>query len=186
MRFTTNIQIICKLRPIIHKPQVIMKNYFFLLFLGLTLNSCYDDNYVDNNFIPNVVFNTTINLNLPQYLDLQTPSLFVVDPNLGQRGIIIYNTGSGEQSVDEFLAFDLACPHIELHTCANPMDISKFPEMTNSCTTDGIFYRFDLGYSITYSKDEDGNMIPVEGPVYDLQQYKVDRISSQELRISNY
>ena len=188
MRFITNIQIICKLQPNFLKPQGVMKNLIYILFLALVISACADDTYQDQNLIPDITFNTSINLNLPESQDLLIPNGYVIYPSLGHRGIIVFNTGNGEQSVDQFLAFDLACPHIDVTSCGNPMDISGFPELKNSCSTDGIFYRFDLGYSITYLKDTEGNTISIpEGdPVYDLQQYKVDQTGPKELRISNF
>ncbi len=169
------------------KPRGIMKKYFYLLFIVFAVSSCHDDGYEDTNFIPNIVFSTTINLNLPQNQNLLIPNQYVVYPNMGHRGVIVYNMGNGEQSVDEFVAFDLACPHIELTSCANPMDISNFPEMTNACDSDGIFYDFQLGYSRTYEKDAEGNQISVSGVRYDLQQYKAERLGGgNELRISNF
>jgi hypothetical protein len=181
----TNIQIICKLQFNLLKPEEIMKKYIYSLFFIVALSSCYDDDSQNQNFIPNIVFNSTINLNLPESQDLLIPSGFVVYPGLGHRGVIVYNTGMGEQSIDEFLAFDLACPHIEVPSCANPMDISEFPELKNSCASDGIYYRSNI-VSRPYSKDEKGVIIPVEGTEYYLQQYKIDRIGVDRLRISNF
>lgn len=186
MRLTTNIQIICKLRSNLLKPQSIMKKYFYLIFVAFVLSSCFDDSYQDTNFIPDIVFSADINMNLPESQNLLIPSGFVVYPSLGQRGVIVYNTGNGEQSIDQYLAFDLACPHIEVPSCASPMDYSDFPELKNSCSSDGIYYRFDIGYSTIYGKDEDGKTIPVEGTLYDLQQYSVDNIGGNQLRISNF
>jgi hypothetical protein len=125
-------------------------------------------------------------LNLSESQDLLIPSGYVVYPNLGHKGVIVYNTGNGEQSVDQYLAFDLACPHIEITSCSSGMDYSNFPELTNSCTSDGIYYRFDIGYSIMYTKDNNGNSESIDGQVYDLQQYKVDQTGVNILRISNY
>lgn len=182
----TNIQIICKLQPNFPKPQGDMKKYIYILFLLIASVGCTDEPYQDQNLIPNIAFSTTINLNLPESQELLVPSGFVVYPNIGHRGVIVYNTGIGEQSVDQYLAFDLACPHVEVSSCGTPMDISNFPEMKNACTSDGIYYRFDLGYSVTYEKDSENKSIPVEGVVYDLQQYRVDDLGNNQLRITNF
>lgn|GEM_PF-952489 len=181
----TNIQIICKLQPNFPKPQGDMKKYFYILFLLIASVGCTDEPYQDQNLIPNITFSETIPLNLFPGNQLVT-GWYVVYPNLGHRGIILYKTNKGDQSIDQYLAFDLACPHVELSSCGTPMDISNFPEMKNACTSDGLYYRFDLGYSVTYEKDSDNNSIPVEGVVYDLQQYRVDDLGNNQLRITNF
>jgi hypothetical protein len=163
-----------------------MKKYIFFLFLAFALNACHDDNYEDTNFIPDITFSTSVNLNLPQSQNLRIPTQFVVYPSIGHRGVIVYNTGFGAQSVDQYLAFDLACPHVVLTSCASPMDITDFPELKNSCTTDNIFYNFELGYSRTYSKDEENRQIQIEGTAYELQQYRAELINPDVLRISNF
>ena len=188
----TNIQIICKLQSNFPKPQGDMKKYIYILFLLIASSGCTDDLYQDYNLIPDIVFSVRKTLTNDEFNEfiIAGVSGYAVYPELGHRGIIVYYTGFGEQSVDEFLAFDLACPHIEVPSCANPMDISSFPEMTNACQSDGIFYRFDQGFSYTYTKKENENgelvQAPVDGVVYDLQQYRVDRIGPREIRITNF
>lgn len=184
----TNIQIICKLQPNFPKPQGDMKKYIYILFLLIASVGCTDEPYQDQNLIPNIVLSTTINLNLPESQDLLIPTGFVIYPAIGHRGIIVYNTGTGDQSIDQYLAFDLACPHIEVPSCANPMDTSNFPEMTNACDSDGIYYRFDIGESVTYMKDENGESIKIpEGQArFNMQQYRVDYLGNNQLRITNF
>ena len=181
----TNIQIICKLQYNLLHPQEIMKNYIFLLFFTCIASGCYDDVYQDQNLIPNIAFSTLINMRLPANQKLMHTTGYVVLSNLGHRGVIVLNRGTN-QSVDQYLAFDLACPHIEVQSCVSPMDISNSLELKNSCAEDGVFYRFYLGYSETYRKDENEKFIPVEGTAYELQQYKVIQVGPEELRISNY
>lgn len=185
MRFMTNIQIICKLQPNFLKPQGVMKNLIYILFLTLVMTGCHDEDYQDYNLIPDLIFNINVPLTNEQQQDLiLTAFKPVVFFELGHRGIIVYNTGV--ESIDKYLAFDLACPHVELQSCVSPMDYSVFPELRNSCAEDNIFYNFELGYSRAYSKDENGDEIPVDGERYELQQYKVIQTGPEELRISNY
>ena len=165
-----------------------MKKYIYILFLLVASIGCVDEPYQDQNLIPDIVFSVNKPLTNAQYNDfiILGATGYIVYPELGHRGIIVYSTGNGEQNVDEFLAFDLACPHIAVPSCANPMDISSFPEMTNACDSDGVFYEFtSFGVSWTYSKD-DGVEVPAEKLRYNLQQYRVDRIGPREIRISNF
>lgn len=167
-----------------------MRKYFFLVFLAIGLSSCYDDNYEDNNLIPDRVFNFTKNLNLPENNPLLTPLGYVIYRGDGFTGsnIIVYNVSPGATPT-EFVAFDLACPHVSIETCNQPMEIDNLPELTNSCTSDGIYYSLqNFIYSITYMKDSEGERIPIpEGQTrYQMQEYKVDLVEPNVIRISNF
>lgn len=81
--------------------------------LVITLNSC-DKN--KNDVIPDIYVNFTLNLNDPQFVNLNGIGSDTVDArtnNWGSKaagfddnGIIIYNSGT-----DEFYAYDRTCPH---------------------------------------------------------------------------
>lgn len=89
-----------------------MKNVFLFILIS-SLFSCKDD-YVDGNtLLPNVTVNFTINLNLPEGIDLRTGGNYKIFPNKGIRGVIVFNNG-----LENYTAFDLACPHIELQECS--------------------------------------------------------------------
>lgn len=181
MRSMTNIQIICKLPLDFDKANLIMKKFIFLFFLAFFTASCLQETEQGNSFVPYVVVNKSININLASYNDLLTPSGYVVIANLGYRGVIVYNMGNGG-----YIAFDLACPHLDGSGCTAPLDYSNFPELTNSCEDDGIYYDFQLGYSITYSKNKDGDQIDVSGTAYVLTQYKVIDNGNNQLIITNF
>ncbi len=91
-----------------------MKN-IFIAILFLAFASCSDDNIDSNRFLPNVSVNESINLNLPQYANLHIPGGFAYAEG-GIRGLVIYYSGTG------YVAFDRACPHIELQSCST-MDV---------------------------------------------------------------
>ncbi len=88
-----------------------MKNILLTIILFITFVSCLDDNVDSNRFLPNVSVNQTIDLNLPQYVNLHITGGYAYAEG-GIRGLIIYNTGTG------YVAFDRACPHIELQACS--------------------------------------------------------------------
>ena len=81
-----------------------MKRYFYI-FLLIIITSC-SKNSVDKNcnFLLDVGVSLQLNLNLPQYSQLQFPSNPVYIANAGNGGIIVTNTGTG------FVAFDAADP----------------------------------------------------------------------------
>ncbi|MCB0461309.1 MAG: hypothetical protein KDC81_01270 [Flavobacteriaceae bacterium] len=91
-----------------------MKKFAFfyltaLFFLGCSKN---DDNNSNCNFLLNVGVNTSLNLNLPQYGDLNFIGNSVYISGQGNGGLIITNTGTG------FVAFDAADPNHTPSSCS--------------------------------------------------------------------
>ena len=121
-----------------------MKKALLLCFLALY--SCKDD-YTDNNtFLPNVQVNFTINLNLPEGNALLTNG-FKIFYNKGLRGVIVFNNG-----LDNYIGFDLACPHINLQDCSTmtfdqsdlymscPCDEEKFSKLNGAPKNGGVLH----------------------------------------------
>ena len=160
-----------------------MKKYVLLFLATLSLTSCFENDVRDNNLIPEIFFTASKDLNLPESSALLVPNGFAIYPELGHRGIIVYR-----RDETNFLAFDLAVPHVSILECSSPMDISNFPELKNSCTEDGIYYNFSVGYSTTYMKDGEGKNIKIpEGQlVYDMQEYNVVLVGENVLQIRNF
>lgn len=92
-----------------------MKNGLILVTALFLLLSCdKNDTNNSNPYLPNTSFSIQINTNLPTYSNLQFPSnaIKVNQANVGLRGIIVFNTGTG------YRAFDGACPNQSLATCS--------------------------------------------------------------------
>ena len=77
---------------------------FTLIFTTASFYSCKKSTNADP--IPNVPVNFTIFLSLPQYVSLNSIGGYVAIPEYGYRGIIVYR-----RSLEEFVAFDSACPY---------------------------------------------------------------------------
>lgn len=78
-----------------------------IVCLGLLiLTACSKNDPVNRcNFLLDVGVNATVNLNLPQYSQLQFTSTTVYIPNQGNAGVYLSRTG------DQFRAFDAADPN---------------------------------------------------------------------------
>lgn len=89
-----------------------MNKTFLSLLFGIILLSCSKSNINDSSckFLLNVGVSTTINMNLPQFSQLQFISNSVYVSNDGNGGLIITNSGTG------FLAWDASDPN---HTPSN-------------------------------------------------------------------
>jgi nitrite reductase/ring-hydroxylating ferredoxin subunit len=115
--------------------------YFILLLTFLSITSCKDD-FVDNNkYLPNIPVNFTVDLNLPEANSLLITGGYAkfTGADKGIRGVIVFNNGLGN-----YVAFDLACPHIPLQDCSTmtfnagdlymkcPCDDEKFSKLDGS------------------------------------------------------
>ena len=133
--------------------------YLIILLTSLSLLSCKDD-FVDNNkYLPNISVNFSVDLNLPEGNALLTPGGFAIfdNQNQGIRGVIVFNNG-----LDNYVAFDLACPHIPLQECSKmtfnagdlylkcPCDGEKFSKLDGSPANPNIQYAARM-YIVTKS-----------------------------------
>ncbi|MDY8135019.1 hypothetical protein [Aquimarina sp. 2201CG5-10] len=93
-----------------------MKRLAFLIFSLLTLISCDSDDRVNNSFLPNVAVNFEINLNLPEYDNLDFPGGHFVETTAGRgiRGVILYNVND-----QQFTAFELSDPNHSPSSCSS-------------------------------------------------------------------
>ena len=89
--------------------KLVILSFCTLLFFGCSKN---DDNNSNCNFLLNVGVNTSLNLNLPQYNELNFISNPVYVSGHGNGGLIITNTGTG------FVAFDAADPNHTPSSCS--------------------------------------------------------------------
>lgn len=89
-----------------------MKHFFWLLSV-LILTACSNNDNLNNcNYLLNLGVNVSINLNLPQYSQLQFTSNSVYVANQGNGGIIVINVGSGLR------AWDAADPNHTPSSCS--------------------------------------------------------------------
>ena len=96
--------------------------YFTGIFLlMLTASSCNKEKQVP---IPYVYVNYTVYLNNPSNNNLRVPGSYLLLPNEGNEGIILYRRTLGE--TDDFVALDLTCPNEPLGTCKVAVDSTGF------------------------------------------------------------
>ena len=84
-----------------------MKKLIIFSFLSAIIFGCSksDDNNSNCNLLLNIGVNTSLNLNLPQYNELNFISNPIYVQGFGNGGLIITNTGTG------FVAYDAADPN---------------------------------------------------------------------------
>ncbi|WP_157961050.1 hypothetical protein [Lutibacter citreus] len=124
MRFITNVQNICKLQSFTYKHEIFIMRSFLFLILIVSFISCEKNE--TNDILPDYNFNITVNLNLPEFINLNTPSGWA-NANGAIQGVIIQNTGIGNPP---FKAFERACPNYD---CTTPMTFDGSLKMKCSC-----------------------------------------------------
>ncbi|WGK66130.1 hypothetical protein [Croceiramulus getboli] len=137
---------------------------FTIAVLGVLILSCSadDEGRRRNPFLLDLNFNFSLNTNLPQYSDLQFPSNSVYLPNLGNRGVIVINTGSG------FLAWDASDPNHVPNTCSTLTingieatcgceEANRYNLVTGQAVSDGSLQYPLLQYRAT----QNGNIITI-------------------------
>jgi len=163
MRFNTNVQNICKLQSFTYKLHIItMQKSLLLLFLILFF-SCEKNE--TNDILPNVTVNLTIDLNLPQYINLQTPTGWVETNNGGLQGILILNTGL----TPLYKAYERACPN---NDCGSPMIFDGSLKMKCPCDNNE--------YSIIDGSPQ------TSGSLHFAREYRVNQINPSTINITNF
>ena len=140
-----------------------MKKIFFLAAIVLSLGCT--NNAIDNNCFPFITVNETINLDLPQFIDLQVPGGWAYTSG-GLQGLIVYNL-NGVQ----FKAFDRLCPGQNLSSCSQ-MTVES--NLRIICSCDGSEFNILNGAPLT------------EGGTCFANEYLVDNVNGSLLRITNY
>ena len=138
-----------------------MKAVKFYFIIGLILISGCAKNNIDNrcNYLLNLDIYFEINLNLPQYSELNFISNSVYIPNVGNGGIIVVNSGSG------YLAWDAADPNRTNLPCS-VLTISGL-EATSNCAEQNTYSLItgqSIGVALTcslkpYRVESSGNIL---------------------------
>jgi len=90
-----------------------MKHLLFFIIAGIIFTGCSDPNSDPRcNFLFDTKVAYELNMNLPQYNDLNFISNSVYIPNIGNGGVIVTNSGTG------FLAWDGADPNHNFSQCS--------------------------------------------------------------------
>jgi len=116
-----------------------------LIFIFFISFSCGDNNIDPNNILPNIPVNQTIFLNNPEFINLQVVGGWAYAQG-GISGLIIYH-----YSINGYIAFDRAAPHISPKTCSQmivknsikmftPCDDSEFNLLNGAPLTEGVEY----------------------------------------------
>lgn len=142
-------------------------NKTLLLLLLVLLTACGKDDPVDRcNFLANnAIVDASINLNLPQFNQLQFVGNSVYIANEGIAGVYLSNAGNGS-----FRAFDAADP---AHAATNCSQLENTNGIGQCGCTDANQYSLLTGQAV----NSDVTCL--------LREYRVESVGSNTLLISN-
>jgi hypothetical protein len=141
-----------------------MKKFFFAIITVLALSSC-TNNGQNNDILPDIPVNETIDLNLPSYVDLVVPGGWAYTSG-GISGIIVYNING-----TQFKAFERSAPHIPSSNCSQ-MIVENSLRM--KCLCDDSEFNILNGAPLT------------DGISYSAREYLVTNLNGTVLRITNF
>ncbi|WP_439150964.1 hypothetical protein [Winogradskyella sp.] len=143
-----------------------MKKLFSLLFCVVFLSCSKDSNNNNCNFLLNVGVNATVNLNLPQFNQLQFPVNAVRLEGFGNEGIILVRVNSST-----LVAWDGADPN-------------HVPSACSTLRIEGLNGVCDCGDGNEYSLVS-GQLVSDTNQPCTLKPYRVDFIGDNTYVISN-
>jgi nitrite reductase/ring-hydroxylating ferredoxin subunit len=138
----------------------------YLLAFMLILFACTSDRERNNNpFLVDIGFQIDLNTNLPQFGNLNFPNNFVIVPNVGLRGVIVYNLNNSQ-----YFAYELSDPNHSPNECSR-MTVNGL-ELTCPCPDDQNKYNLITG-------------APIQGDgLYGLKAYRAVK-NGAIIRVSN-
>jgi len=140
-----------------------MKYVKYLLLLAILLQfSCSKKQKYSNPYLENVSFSINVDMDLPEYSSLKFANNSVLVYNVGIKGVLVFNSGSG------YVAFEASDPNHHPSNCSQ-MRPNQF---TCKCSCE------DNKYSLY-----DGQLVEGSG-TYTLKQYHISQ-SGNNLRIYN-
>ena len=147
------------------KGSMTMSKFTIILVSSLLLLGGCEDDFEDVPLLPADFPDVVINLSLPAYDDLQFDRGFVVIPDAGIRGIIVYR-----QSASEYTAFELNCSFQSNSASANvEVDPSGLSLVDRSCSS---------RFSVT-------NGVPIAGPARSPLRIYVSRLDGRILTVTD-
>ena len=134
-----------------------------LLFILFYFSNCESDD--QNNLLPMVPVNETINLSNPEFINIQVPGGYAY-ANGGIKGIVIYNINGSS-----YKAYERSCPHLVPSSCTR-MTVEQSFKM--KCHCDQSEFNILNGFPLTPNIK------------YVAREYKVTMINANTLKITNF
>jgi len=140
-----------------------MRNTPIYLVVSILFLACIK-NTQQNDCYRHIAVNESVNLDLPQFINLRVPGGWVYT-NGGFQGLIVHNNGV------EFKAFDRLCPRQHIASCSQMVVVDDF---RLRCPCDGSEFNILNGVPLT------------QGVTCFANEYLVENLNGSLLRITNF
>jgi nitrite reductase/ring-hydroxylating ferredoxin subunit len=149
-----------------------IRNWKYLIYLqsfwlSLLFGSCEKERIVRNPYLTDLIFQTQINLNLPQYDNLRFAGGSMRIPQLGHQGVWVFNLNG-----TAYLAWEASCPNHLPNNCSQ----TKANGVLVNCSCENYQYSLATGQLLNPPENED--------TFYPLLMYRVEA-RANSLFISN-
>jgi nitrite reductase/ring-hydroxylating ferredoxin subunit len=141
-----------------------MKKLLFAFFAILILSNCTSDPQ-NNDILPYIQINETVDLTLPEFVNLNVPGNWAYGSG-GIKGIIIYNMNG-----THFKAYERSAPHLQPRSCSQ-MIVENGLRM--KCLCDDSEFNILNGAPLT------------SGITYSAREYLVTNLNGAILQITNF
>ncbi|RZS99610.1 hypothetical protein [Aquimarina brevivitae] len=131
--------------------------YILSIISLLLFISCADDDRIQNPYLPNVAVNFQVNLNLPQFNELDFPGGSAV---LRREDTGIYGTYIRNIDNTTFVAFELTDPNHKIQACSS-LNVAN-EKATCGCSDAN-------SYNLIFGQPEDSSL------PYSLKAYRVQK-----------
>jgi len=139
---------------------------FYILFF-LILIGCKKNSLERNPFLPEFNFQYSVNLNLPEYENIQYAGGSILISNIGYKGVIVFNLNG-----NTFFAWEASCPNHSPSSCSK----MKIEGVLSVCNCENYKYSLATGQLISDSIENK--------KTYPLLNYSVENFANN-LIISN-
>lgn len=151
----------------LHNLNLLLKNKFFYIVLFFFFFSCSTTELNRNPYLATIPFQYQINLNLPQYDNLRFAGSSLLIPELGHKGILIFNLNGSS-----FFAWEASCPNHKPSSCSQ----LKIKNVLAECSCENYQYSLATGQLLNPPKETT--------KLYSLLFYQT-RVSGNTILISN-
>jgi|TARA_Y100000389_G_scaffold148924_1_gene148111 nitrite reductase/ring-hydroxylating ferredoxin subunit len=130
-----------------------LKKKFFKSLLVLTfLMSCSSSDLERNPFLSEFSFRFQVNLNLPEYDDLRYAGGSILIPQLGNKGVLVFNLNG-----NDFFAWEASCPNHLPNSCSQ----TQIKGVLAECSCEKFQYSLATGQLLNPTEGENVKLYPL-------------------------
>jgi nitrite reductase/ring-hydroxylating ferredoxin subunit len=128
------------------------KKFFNAFWILILLTSCSSSDLERNPYLPEFSFRFQVNLNLPEYDDLRYAGGSVLIPQLGHKGVLVFNLNG-----NIFFAWEASCPNHSPNSCSQ----TQIKGVLAECSCEKFQYSLATGQLLNPSEEDSEKGYPL-------------------------